>query len=708
MRVMQFLLTVGVFGVSLAFILLLFSPFMLYFAYARDIQNKEQLVNKGNTGLVLLDRNGNEFFSFDHAKEITYIPLSSVPQSMQRAVIAAEDKNFYTNPGFSITGIIRASFADIFTHEFVQGGSTITQQLVKNTLLTSQKSFIRKFQEVMLAYAITKKYSKQDVLEMYLNSAYFGEGAFGVENAAQTYFGISAKDLDLAQSALLIGLLPAPSAYSPLSNDPSIAKSHQKEVLSQMKEQGYISSDDLLLAENENLTFASPPPSQAKNTLAPHFALMVRDKLFKEYGEGYVIRAGFHVKTTIDSNWQTYAQQVVARQVSALSYQRVSNGAAVMLDPKTGEILALVGSHNWDDPTNGKINMAITPRQPGSSFKPIVYGTAFDEHILTPATILHDDPTVFPGNYKPKDFDKRYRGPVTVRRALANSLNIPAVETMQDVGVAEAISMAQQMGITTLGDPSQYGLSLVLGAGEVTLLDLTDAYATLANAGVQNAPISIMEIKDNTGNVIYSESKNPKQALSDGASFLISSILSDANARAEEFGNALTISYPAAVKTGTTEDFRDSLTMGYTPTVTVGVWVGNNDNTPMDQVAGSLGAAPIWKQLMTYALTRLPNETFTQPDSVTKQVVCPYSFINARTTMVSTKYTEYFLSGTEPPTPCSAPTVVYPSYPVPSFPTNMPLPTFPSDTPAPAPPTDTPIPFPTQPSFDGGISPSPF
>lgn len=700
----RFLLSAGVFLVIIAFVFLLFSPFFLYFAYARDIQNKEQLVNKTNTGLVLLDRNGNKFFSFNRAKEISYVSLSSIPKPMQQAAIAAEDKNFYTNPGFSITGMLRAAFEDVFSHQLVQGGSTITQQLVKNTLLTSQKSFLRKFQEVLLAYAITKKYSKQDILEMYLNSAYFGEGAFGVENAAETYFGIHANELDLAQSALLIGLLPAPSSYSPLSNNPAIATAHQQEVLSEMKTQGYISSDDIFSAENEQLSFASIPVSQTTNTLAPHFALMVRDKLFKDYGESYVIRAGFQVKTTLDSTLQAYAQNVVARQVAALSFRNVSNGAAVILDPKTGEILAMVGSHNWDDPVNGKINMAITPRQPGSSFKPIVYGTAFEEHILTPATILHDDPTVFPGNYKPKDFDGRYRGSVTVRRALANSLNIPAVETMQDVGVPDALSMAKNMGITTLGDPSQYGLSLVLGAGEVTLLDLTDVYATFANAGIQNSPQSILQITDNTGNVLYSESRNPKSVISDGASFLISSILSDAKTRAEEFGNALNISYPAAVKTGTTEDFRDSLTMGYTPDIAVGVWVGNNDNTPMDSIAGSLGAAPIWKQLMTYELRSLPNDTFTQPSSVIAQVVCPYSYVPAASSLGSLRYTEYFISGTEPVNPCnSTPTIVYPSNPMPTFPTSMPLPTIPTNTPF---PTDTPLPFPSQPSANG-ISPSP-
>lgn len=699
MMLVRFLLTVAVFGIIILFIALLFAPFLLYVGYTRDIQNKEQLVNKRNTGLVLLDRNGKEFFSFNHAAEITYIPLASIPQQVQQAAIAAEDKNFYTNPGFSLTGMGRAFLADVFTHQLSQGGSTITQQLVKNTLLTSQKSFLRKFEEVLLAYAITKRYSKQDILEMYLNSAYFGEGAFGVENAAETYFGIHAKALDTAQAALLIGLLPAPSSYSPFSNNPSIAEKHQREVLQEMQQQGYISSDAYELAVNEDLVFSPVSSPTSTNILAPHFAIMVRDALFKEYGEDYVIRAGFHVKTTLNSDWQAFAERVVANQVVRLGSQNVSNGAAVILNPQTGEILAMVGSHNWDDQVNGKTNMAITPRQPGSSFKPIVYATAFDEHILTPATILHDDPTIFPDNYKPKDFDGRYRGAVTVRRALANSLNIPAVETLEDVGIPDALSMAKNMGITTLGDPSEYGLSLVLGAGEVTLLDLTNAYATLANAGVRSTPTSVIQIADNTGQNIFSSHQDAQQVLSTGASFLISSILSDPGARAEEFGNALNIGYPAAVKTGTTEDFRDSLTMGYTPEVAVGVWVGNNDNTPMDSIAGSLGAAPIWKQIMVYVLPQLPNVTFTRPDSVVQQVVCPYEFAASSSISARTRYSEYFLSGTEPLTPCTnIPTIQqFPTYPVPSFPTDMPVPTIPTDTP-------TPTPFPTPTGF--GVFPT--
>jgi membrane peptidoglycan carboxypeptidase len=547
---------------------------------------------------------------------------------------------------------------------------------------------------VLLAYAITKRYSKQDILEMYLNSVYFGEGAFGVENAAETYFGIHAKDLDVAQSALLIGLLPAPSAYSPLSHNVSIAQKQQQEVLSAMKGQRYISADDYEFARNEELSFTPSSRSKSTNVLAPHFAIMIRDALFKEYGEDYVIRAGFHVKTTLNSDWQAYAERVVANQVTFLGSQGVSNGAAVVLYPQTGEILAMVGSHNWDDPHNGKIDMVTTPRQPGSSFKPIVYVTAFDEHILTPATILHDDPTIFPDNYKPKDFDGKYRGAVTVRRALANSLNIPAVETMENVGIADALAMAKNLGISTLGDPSAYGLSLVLGAGEVTLLDLTDAYATFANAGVRNVPVSVLEIRDNAGNSIFTSHKDPQQVVSAGASFLISSILSDAQARAEEFGNTLNIGYPAAVKTGTTEDFRDSLTIGYTPNIAIGVWVGNNDNAPMDQVAGSLGAAPIWKQLMTYILPQLSRVTFIKPDTVVSQVVCPYQFSPAASKSAQTRYTEYFLSGTEPLYPCSStPTVEhFPTYIVPSLPTTMPTPT---DTPF---PTPTQIPFPTNPT----------
>lgn len=576
---------------------------------------------------------------------------------------------------------------------------------------------MRKYQELVLAAELNRRFSKQDILEMYLNSVYFGEGAFGIENAAEAYFGIHAKELDLAQSTLLIGVLPAPSAYSPLSNPPDKAIQRQHIVLSEMVQDGYITQDQADHAEGEQLDY-NPNKSQTANVLAPHFALYVRKQLIKQYGEERVIRDGFRVTTTLDRNLQQFAEGSVKTQVTRLKYNHASNGAAVALDPKNGQILAMVGSYDWNDPDFGQTNMAITPRQPGSSFKPIIYSRALDDKLITPATILQDVKTTFDGGYTPHDYDNRFRGDVTVRRALANSLNIPAVEVMQKVGVANGLDQAQKMGIDTLDPSHNYGLSLVLGSGEIPLLEMTDAYAVFADKGIYHKTTGVISIKDKYGNTVQaptnffsflqylnpfswlnlSGSTDAKQVLSEEAAFLISSILSDNTARAEEFDGALTIPRPAAVKTGTTEDFRDALTIGYTPSLVVGVWVGNNDNTPMDNIAGSLGAAPIWRNMMEYYLEGKPIEQFQHPTFIVSETICPGSAAGYLHT-----YTEYFIAGTQTDS-CGQPT---------SFPTFTPAPTQqptptnklnqPTTTPAP-PPTNTPIS--QQPTPTRGIIPT--
>jgi len=640
-------------------IFILLVPPITYLYFAGDLKDKESIMNRGKTGLILLTRNGQPFFTFYQPKEIQYVSLSNIPISIQQAVISSEDKNFYTNPGFSIRGIGRALFTDIFTGKLTEGGSTITQELAKNAFLSSSKNFLRKYQELVLASELNRRFSKNDILEMYLNSVYFGEGAFGIENASEAYFGKHAQNLDLSESTLLIGLLPAPSALSPLSNDPQRAINKRDIILMQMLKDKDITSEQVTAAENEKPVY-NPAKKQESNTLAPHFALFVRDQLIAKYGEERVIRDGFQVRTTLNEDYQKYAQTVVRNQVIYLKRNNASNGAAVVMDPKTGEILTMVGSYDWNDAKFGQTNMSIIPRQPGSSFKPIIYADALEKKLITPATILQDVVTTFPGNYKPLDFDKRFRGPVSVRRALANSLNIPAVEVMEKVGVQEGLNIAKKFGITTLGtSASQYGLSLVLGSGEVKLLDLTNAYATFANNGAINEPKSILEIKDKYGKSVdspniltlilnflsFSKSQQSQSVVSQNTTFLISNILSDNRARAEEFGGALTISRTAAVKTGTTDNFRDALTIGYTPSLVVGVWVGNNDNTPMDNIAGSLGAAPIWRLLMDNFLSNTPLETFQQPLGVVNQTLC----LNKQT------YTEYFIAGTQPQS-CFQPT----------------------------------------------------
>lgn len=630
--------------------LIMLTPLLVYIAFASDLSDKDRIMNRSKTGLTLLDREGQAFFSFYQSKDIEYVPLTEIPKSTQQALIASEDKNFYTNPGFSIRGMIRAFIVNTQSGEILQGGSTITQGLVKNQLLSSERSFLRKIQEIILANEINRRFSKDDVLEMYLNSAYFGEGAFGIENAAESYFGIRASDLTLAQSALLIGLLPAPSTLSPISNDPESAFSRQKIVLNEMVEDGYITGIQADQALSEKIIFS--PVKEDLNVFAPHFALYVKNELIKKYGEENVIRQGMTVRTTINRDWQVYAESTVQNRVSALAGRNASNGSAVAIDPKTGEILIMVGSANWNNENFGKVNMAISPRQPGSSFKPIIYAAALERLIITPASILRDRPTTFPGNYKPKNYDNRTRGPVTVRRALANSLNIPAVEVMQKTGIGDGLEMARRLGINSLSQNlSDHGLSLVLGTGEVSLVEMTGAYAVFANKGAYNKPTGIIEITDKYGKRIYKENPENRNALGEDVSFLISSILSDRNARAETFGSALNISRQAAVKTGTTEDYRDALTIGYTPNLAVGVWIGNNNNKPMDNIAGSLGAAPIWRDLAGYFLASLPNENFREPSNVIRRRVCPYIGTDTKSA-TSSAIMEYFISGTQPSFDC--------------------------------------------------------
>lgn len=568
-----------------------------YFYFAKDLKDKNTIINNNDTGVVLLDRNDRPFFTFYQTKFKKFIPLSRIPKTLQQAIISSEDKNFYHHSGFSAIAIIRAIFLNLTSRNQLFGGSTITQQLVKNSLLTSKKELIRKIQEVILAQEIERKYNKNEILEMYINSVYFGEGAFGIENAARYYFAKKPEDLNLNEVAFLAASLPSPSLFSPKNGDIKQINSRKNIVLKKMYGQGYISTIQLKQFTNMPLEFHAPVPDI--NIIAPHFSLMIRDELVAKYGEEFISRSGLRVKTTLNLDWQKKAEKAVADQVKNLSGDNVSNGAAVILDPQNGEILAMVGSANWYDNKFGKMNLAVAPRSMGSSFKPIIYSAALEKHLITPLTILHDVPTTFDGGYSPLDYDRKFRGNVTVRRALANSLNIPAVEVMQKVGLPEALEISRRLGISSLTDPSNYGLSLVLGAGEVSLLEMTGVYSVFASQGIFNKPAGILEIYDKQGKQIYSLSLKPKRVLAPTVTSEITSILSDNKARAEEFGNLLTTSVPAAVKTGTAEDWRDSLTFGYTPEITIGVWIGNNDNSPMDGVAGSLGAAPIWKNLIT-------------------------------------------------------------------------------------------------------------
>ncbi len=637
--------------------LLLFIPTLTYFYFANDLKTKDSIMNRNEQGVVLTDRKDRTFFTFYNGKYRTSVSLDKIPAFVRLAVITSEDRNFYHHQGFSPKGIARSLFLNVSHKQLGYGGSTITQQLVKNALLKPTKSFLRKYQEIVLASEIERRYSKNEILEMYLNSVYLGAGAFGFEEGAQVYFGKPASKLTLSEAALLAGILPAPSALSPYTGDREKALFKERLVLQEMYDQKYITKTELEQAKKQTLSFGTE--KELVNSLAPHFALMVRDELIHNFGEEQVIRSGYKVKTTLDLDLQQFAEKTVKEQVENLKSNNVSNGAAVVEDPKTGEILALVGSKDWYDNTFGKVNIATSRRQPGSSFKPIVYAAAMEQGWLTPATVLHDDPISYdlhPGVYKPVDYDRKNRGQVLARRALANSLNIPAVEVIAKLGVPQAVEMAQSMGLTTVTDPTNYGLSLVLGAAEVKLLEHTNVYATFANNGYKHTPTEILEIDDKNGRPVYQHQPHQEQVLKPATAFLISSILSDNQARQEEFGNTLTISRPAAVKTGTTDDYKDAWTLGYTSSVVVGVWVGNNDGQPMDRVAGSLGAAPIWRLLMEHFLAETPIETFQQPADVVTLGVCKNNGLRVKEA-TSSAITEYFVRGSEPTAVCFVPTI---------------------------------------------------
>lgn len=637
---------------TLGFLFLLFGA-VIYFA--TQIPSPEDLTNRSIAQATkIYDKGGELLYDIYEDQNRTPIKITEIPEHVKQATISIEDKDFYKHQGFDIVGIVR-SFVKLIIYRRVEGGgSTLTQQLVKNALLTSDKSFFRKYQEVILAEEIERRYTKNEILEMYLNSVYFGEGAFGIEEASQTYFGKKAINLTLAESSLLAGLLPSPSKLSPLNGNKDLAIFRQRHVLKEMLDEKYISKKEYLLTESEKLIFK---PTININYKAPHFALMVRDILIEKFGEERISRSGFKVKTTIDMNWQEYAEKVVRDQVEKLKASNVTNGAAVVMDPKTGEIKAMVGSIDWYDNNFGKVNMATTPRQTGSAFKPVVYVTAFKKQIITPATILKDRPTTFGKNYSPQNYDRKFRGNVTARRALANSLNVPSVDVLSKVGVEQVIDMGKRLGITTLGDPSQYGLSLVLGTAEIKLLDLTSAYGVFANNGYKNNPVSILSITDKRGQTVFEYAPNPEFVLGPENTFLISSILSDNKTRSEVFGNVLDISKPASVKTGTTEDYKDSWTVGYTPSLAVGAWVGNNDNKPMDNIAGSLGAAPIWKSLMEKFLEKKQVEEFEKPPGVISLYICRDNGLPLKTGTSDLK--EYFVEGTVPSQYCipKAPTL---------------------------------------------------
>lgn len=594
----------------------------------------------------------------------TVVPFERIPLTLRQATIAVEDANFYENPGVDLRGIIRAvwlnSQQECPTGDCapVSGGSTITQQLVRNVLFTEQErtrvSFERKLREAILAMRVSQKYGKDQILAMYLNEVYYGNQAYGVEAAAQAYFGKHVWDLNIAEQTLIAGLPQSPTNLDPLTNLAG-ARARQKIVLDLMVKQGYLTHQQADQVYDMPVKLAPQIPS----LVAPHFVFYVRQLLEQRYGPDVLYRGGLRIVTTIDLSWQAEAQRIVREQIEKLRARDATNAGVIMLSPDN-QILAMVGSVDYtDESIDGQVNVTLSPRQPGSALKPAVYAAALRRG-WTPATVIWDTPTEFKladGTvYAPRNYDDAWHGPQRLRMALANSLNIPAVKAIEFVGVDQFVEQAGQMGITTFTDPLRFGLSMALGSNEVRLLDLTNVYSTLRNGGRTRPPVAILKIANSRGEVLERAPDNVgRQVLGDRGeqlAFLLTDILSDNESRTYMFGrnNVMELpDRPAAVKTGTSNDWRDSWAVGYTPDITIGVWVGNSDGRPMQEVAGSNGAGLIWRELMLRFNDGRPVTPFAQPPGVIDMPICALTGGPAASGCPD-QVQERFLAGTEPKT----------------------------------------------------------
>ena len=632
--------TLAAFGLSTALI--------AYAVIARTLPPPDELRARASSfqSTRIYDREGGLLYETikpddPAAGRRTEVPLARISPYLIAATIATEDANFYRHAGVDPVALVRALYYAVLERDIVSGASTIPQQLVKRVLLSPEQTMTRKVREAILAAEVSRTYEKDQILELYLNELYYGNLAYGVAAAAETYFGKDLAELTLAEAALLAGLPQLPAFYDPYTQ-PERAKRRQGVVLGLMVQAGYISQADADAAWLEPLTYE---PFQW-DIKAPHFTLFVRQQLEQLFDRpGAIYELGLNVTTSLDPRLQSEAERIVREQIALLGRHNVSNGALVALRPDTGEIVAFVGSADFNNvEIDGQVNMALAPRQPGSTIKPLVYVSAFEQpnrpaaERWTPGTLVADIEEDFPDGanppYRPTNYDFKQRGMVTVRTALGNSLNIPAVRALQDTGLAQFLSTAQRMGITTLTRPD-FGLSLSLGAGEIPLLEMTGAFAVFANAGVRTPPTAILKITDGAGN-LYCDAADPARpcsrnpaaggqpAISAVDAFLITEILSDNEARTPVFGpnSLLRLDRPAAAKTGTTNDFRDVLTLGYTPQLVTGVWVGNADNSEMVQISGITGAAPIWNEFMRVAHANEPVVDFTPPPGVRQFEVC--------------------------------------------------------------------------------------
>lgn len=605
---------------------LLFGFFCLIFAIiyvflvSRNLPNPNQLMTREVAqSTKIYDRAGeNILYEISGNERRTLVALKDIPDYVKQATVAIEDKNFYKHGAFSVWSMVRTAITNVIFGRSA-GGSTLTQQFIKNAVLTNEKTITRKVKELVLSYRLEKKFSKDEILQMYLNEIPYGSNAYGVEAASQKYFGKNVKDVSLSEAAILAAIVQVPSRYSPYGPNKDLLLGRKDYVLGLMAEQGYISEAERDAAKTQEIKFKGPET----NITAPHFVMYIKDILADKYGEKMVEQEGLKIYTTLDLYKQQAAEEAIANRTKDYSEKYgASNAALVAIDPKTGQILAMVGSRDYfDDSIDGQVNVATRPRQPGSSMKPLVYAALF-ERGYTPDTILYDVVTNFSTNpsqpYEPHNYSGQELGPVSIRKALAGSLNIPAVKAIYLADINNVIDLAENLGYSTLYPRSRFGLSLVLGGGEVKLLEHVNAYSAFARDGQISPIVSILKVEDKNGKILEEYRPSEKKALNSKVVRMINSILSDNDARTYVFGakNFLTLGdRPVAAKTGTTNDFHDAWTIGYTPSLVAGVWVGNSDNKAMKGKAdGSVLAAPIWHDFMAKVLGDTPAETFKAPD----------------------------------------------------------------------------------------------
>jgi 1A family penicillin-binding protein len=606
-------------SIFIIIVLIFISVFAVFSWYSRDLPNPDQLMSRQiPQSTIIYDRTGENILYEIHGDEKrTMVSLEQIPDYLEEATIAIEDKNFYEHGGFSLWAITRTAITNILYNKKA-GGSTLTQQFVKNAILTPEKSYSRKIKELILSYKLEKKFSKNDILQMYLNEIPYGSNAYGVEAASKKYFGKSVSEINISEAAILAALPQAPSLYSPYNHDKQTLLGRQHYIIDLMQKQGYITEKEAKEAKEYELSFQAP----TNNIKAPHFVMYVKQVLAEKYGEKMIEQGGLKIYTTLDLYKQEIAEKVIDEKAkNNLENWNAENASLVSIDPKNGQVLAMVGSKNYfSEDIDGQFNVALSPRQPGSSLKPLIYASLFEKG-YNPNTILFDVVTDFStsgDSYIPHNYNLKELGPVSIRKALAGSLNIPAVKALYLSGVNNVLNLLNNCGYTTLEDRNRFGLSLVLGGGEVKLLEHVNAYSIFAREG-EIHPISIiLKVETPDGNILEEFKKETKNVLPTNITRMINSILTDNNARAYAFGTNNPLHFPdrpVAAKTGTTNNYKDAWTVGYTPSLVTGVWVGNNNNTEMRRGAsGSTVAAPIWHEYMKRVLGDTPIEEFNKPE----------------------------------------------------------------------------------------------